>query len=252
MERLKAILADKILDLSIGSGDEVKAKVDKMQRFRDFANACQTLMIKYPSIEDELIKMVKDGDFDTKVASSRVDSVIRLADIEAAAKGDKIANQLTESADILIAEEGDMSNLSITEEPISNSVDVDNIPIEMLEGDEEVIYHPEDIDYEEVESTDEDADRGYVSYENVDTTTEANSQVGITEEYIPNEEELAAAKRKTTIRRVIQIVGVVLAVIALIFIIKFVMTHWQIILIIIGAAAVLAGLFVWFFKRKQN
>lgn len=80
MERLKAILADKILDLTSNQDVDVKSRIDKMQRFRDFANACQALMIKYPQIEDELIKMVHDGDFDTKVASSRVDSIIRLAE----------------------------------------------------------------------------------------------------------------------------------------------------------------------------
>ena len=66
MERLKAILADKILDLSANNGDEVKATLEKIQRFRDFANACQTLMKKYPAIEDELIEMVQSNDFDTK------------------------------------------------------------------------------------------------------------------------------------------------------------------------------------------
>lgn len=81
MEKLKSILADKILDLSTENGDLVKVKIDKIQRFRDFANACQTLMIKYPQIEEELIAMVKADDYDTKVASSRVDSVIRMADI---------------------------------------------------------------------------------------------------------------------------------------------------------------------------
>ena len=270
MERLKAILADKVLDLSIGNGDEVKAKVDKIQRFRDFANACQTLMKKYPSIEDELIKMVESGDFDTKVASSRVDTVIRLADTEAAAAG-RIIPQ---------------------DNVVADSSDTDDFPMEIVEPAEDQVYTPEDIEYEELEpSADENTDKSYVSYEDIrsgednetlsesgislaaeesgldsdaelepDTVTEAilssenkeyASQVQLEDDNSSYQEDVLAAKRKLHIRRTIQIVGIVVAVVALIFIIKFVMIHWQTILIVAGILAVLAILFVWF-KRKRK
>jgi len=315
MERLKSILADKILDLSAGSGDEVKAKIDKMQRFRDFANALKSLMIKYPAIEDELISMVEDGDFDTKVASSRVDTVIRLADIEAAQTSRIITPQIEEpKEELLIPEESEVVNLPVVEEvqpaPVSEEIEDDNttgdtqepdeepepevepsaddIPMEIYQGEEEPVYHPEDVDYEEVPvSTEEEEEKGYVSYESIrdediytvseselepDEVTESiiaqdseeefspeemtgelelQSEAEEDENLFPSEEELAAAKRKITIRRVVQVVGIIVAVVALVFIIKFVMLHWQTILIVGGVVLVLAILIYWLVKRKR-
>lgn len=239
MERLKAILADKILDLSASNGDEVKAKIDRIQRFRDFSNACKTLMIKYPSIEDELINMVEDGDFDTKVASSRVDTVIRLAD--KAAQSSIPTPQIEES-----------------EEPETSDPD-DDIPMEVYQGEEEPAYQPEDVDYEELEpSSDKDNKEDYASFEEFtentepDTITEqiAEFETGKESNHLLSDDE-AAAKRKVTIRRVTQAIGAILAIVALIFIVKFVMIHWQTILIIAGVLLVLIILFFWF-KRKRS
>ncbi|MFV0537707.1 MAG: LPXTG cell wall anchor domain-containing protein [Dysgonomonas sp.] len=240
MERLKAILADKILDLSAGNGDEVKAKIEKIHRFRDFANACKTLMIKYPAIEDELINMIEDGDFDTKVASSRVDTIIRLAD------------KAGESAIPTPQIEGDK------ESDNSNS-DIDDIPMEVYQGEEEPVYQPEDIDYEELESSPTENDKDdYVPFEDFteniepDTVTEqVLESEGQEESYNSLSEEELAAKRKLTIRRVTQGVGAILVIVALIFIVKFVMVHWQTILIIAGVLLILVILFFWF-KRKRR
>ncbi|WP_108821696.1 hypothetical protein [Dysgonomonas sp. Marseille-P4361] len=81
MDRLKSILADKILDLSTEAGEgDIRARLDKIHRFRDFANACKSLMTKYPGIESELIGMVMDDNFDTAEASSRVDKIVDLAE----------------------------------------------------------------------------------------------------------------------------------------------------------------------------
>lgn len=244
MERLKAILADKILDLSAGNGDEVKAKIDRIQRFRDFANACKTLMLKYPAIEDELITMVEDGDFDTKVASSRVDTVIRLADKAAQSSVSAPAPQIED-----------------TKEPDSPEPDVEDIPMEVYQGEnEEPIYQPEDVDYEELESkTTENNDGDYVPFENFtentepDTITEqiAESEVEEDNNVSASDEDELAAKRKLTIRRVIQGIGAILVIVALIFIVKFIMGHWQTILIIAGVLLVLVILFFWF-KRKRS
>ncbi|HMM01287.1 MULTISPECIES: hypothetical protein [unclassified Dysgonomonas] len=297
MERLKAILADKILDISSASGDEVKAKIDKMQRFRDFAYACQTLMKKYPAIEDELIKMVENGDFDTKVASSRVDTVIRLTDTEAAQAGRIIIPQITEPAtaegsytEAPIAGENEVSDLPENKEAEPQYTSVDDIPMEIVLPEEEQGHQPEDIDYEELQSSPEEDAENYVPFENVnpgeesgeagisleaeenyeselypdsetepDTITEAiikSEQKEVKPEIYgeeiedgPSEEE-RAARRKVIIKRIIQVAGLVAIVVALIFIVKFVMLHWQTILIIIGVLAALAILFFWF-KRKR-
>jgi hypothetical protein len=350
MERLKSILADKVLDLSSGNGEEVKSKIDKIQRFRDFANALKSLMIKYPAIEDELIAMVEHGDFDTKVASSRVDTVIRLSDTEAAQAGKVMPQSLIEPVAIpeepvvvppvAVIEESREDEVPAGNETVGEAIETaapqaesyinpDDIPMEIYEGAEEPLYQPEDIEYEELEpSLAEEAAKGYVPYENMgndeneqepqfpeeltDELLEADASVINEDDEFPepdgeaeaqiiqdytdiheivseqedryiqeqysepetvavqpqpdenavaddveedDEEELIseeerAAKRKMTIRRVLQVSGIILAVVALIFIVKFIMSHWQTVLIILGIVIVLAILIVWL-KRKR-
>lgn len=249
MERLKSILADKVLDLSSGNGEEVKAKIEKIQRFRDFANALKSFMIKYPAIEDELISMVEDGDFDTKVASSRVDTIIRLADTERAQAG-KFTPQIVEPIGVENQSPLDENEELETEDSYINP---DDIPMEIYEGEEEAVYRTEDVDFEEIESISEDVVKGYVPFEDV----KAEEHVDIEESRESEEddsldisEEEKAAKRKQTIRRVLQIVGIILAVIALIFIIKFIMTHWQTVLIVLGILVAL-GILIFWLKRKR-
>lgn len=237
MERLKSILADKVLDLSSGNGEEVKAKIEKIQRFRDFANALKSFMIKYPAIEDELISMVEDGDFDTKVASSRVDTIIRLADTERAQAG-KFTPQIVEPIGVENQSPLDENEELETEDSYINP---DDIPMEIYEGEEEALVQTEDVDFEEIESISEDVAKGYVPFE--DVKSEEDDTLDISEEE-------KAAKRKQTIRRVLQIVGIILAVIALIFIIKFIMTHWQTVLIVLGIVVAL-GILIFWLKRKR-
>ena len=152
------------------------------------------------------------------------------------------------------------------------------------------IVHTEDIDYEELQSSPEEDTENYVPFEDInpvgetdetgisleseenyeselypdsetepDTITEAiieSEQKEVKAETYEEEiedglsEEELAARRKIIIKRVIQVAGLVAIVVALIFIVKFVMLHWQTILIIIGVLAVLAILFFWF-KRKR-
>ena len=199
MERLKSILADKVLDLSSESGDAVKVKIDKIQRFRDFANALKSLMVKYPTIEDELIAMIEDGDFDTKVASSRVDTVIRLADTEAAQTNRitpiQIIHPIEESlieeeTDALIEE--DLTDNTIAKESelidnddFANYINPDNIPMEIYEGSEESLYEPEDIDDEVSDESSESEDE-YASYTNIE-----NEDVSISEKSNIDNPEIA-------------------------------------------------------------
>lgn len=232
MEKLKSLLADKILDLSTENGDAVKAKIDKIQRFRDFANACQTLMIKYPQIEDELVRMVSAGDYDTKVASSRVDTIIRISDN---------VNTRPDSNE----SSGYVNKSDVDEEQL--------IP-ETFEEQEPVVWKPEDADYEEVEITEEEKkDKGYVPFEevNADESISPNADVEHEDVKEPSAEEPEDINQKATIRKVVQIAGIVLAVVAIIFIVRFVMTHWQTILIILGIAIAILAL-VWYIRRKRS
>lgn len=249
MERLKAILADKILDIPAGNGDDVKIRIDKIQRFRDFANACKTLMIKYPAIEDEFIEMVNNGDFDTKVASSRVDTIIRLADVEAS-RNDKNLSQETTikekiegSSEEVIISESVLSEIEMEQEDDIKSTLFIDVPSDI--SDKGKYNQPEDIEYEELDLSDDVEE--YTSYEK----EEPKQDEAVEDVIYPSEEELAVMKRKTTIRRILQVAGIVVAVLALIFIIRFVMSHWQIILIVLGVITVLSLLFVWY-KRKHS
>ncbi len=249
MERLKSILADKVLDLSSGNGEEVKAKIEKIQRFRDFANALKSFMIKYPAIEDELISMVESGDFDTKVASSRVDTIIRLADTERAQAG-KFTPQIVEPTSAENQLPLDENEESAVEDSYINP---DDIPMEIYEGEEETLVQTEDVDFEEIESISEEVEKGYVPFEDVKSEEHLDierSRENEEDDSLDISEEEKAAKRKQTIRRVLQIVGIILAVIALIFIIKFIMTHWQTVLIVLGIFVALSILIFWL-KRKR-
>lgn len=231
MEKLKAALADKILDLSTNNNDDVKSKVDRIQRFRDFANACQTLMKKYPQIEDELIAMVNANDYDTKVASSRVDTIIRMADSNNA-----------------------NSEIHATQSEAVKKEEEILIPETFEEQEPAPIWKPEDTDYEEVETEHEDEiGKGYVPFEEVNakdnsTTIDETIETEIDTEL--SEEEQASLKRKAIIRRVAQLVGIIAAILIVIFIVKFVLVHWKVILIILGAALALLGIW-WYFKRKR-
>lgn len=249
MERLKSILADKVLDLSSGNGEEVKAKIEKIQRFRDFANALKSFMIKYPAIEDELISMVESGDFDTKVASSRVDTIIRFADAERAQAG-KFTPQIVEPTSAENQSPLDENEESAVEDSYINS---DDIPMEIYEGEEETLVQTEDVDFEEIESISEEVEKGYVPFEDVKSEEHVDidgSRESEEDDTLDISEEEKAAKRKQTIRRVLQIVGIILAVIALIFIIKFIMTHWQTVLIVLGIVVAL-GILIFWLKRKR-
>ncbi|MDR3056720.1 MAG: hypothetical protein LBU84_01100 [Prevotella sp.] len=288
MERLKSILADKVLDLSSESGDAVKVKIDRIQRFRDFANALKSLMVRYPAIEDELIAMVEDGDFDTKVASSRVDTVIRLADTEAA-QINKVApiqlDQIQIEESVVISEDEKEPDTFIEEDLRAKTLGSElteytspDIPMEVYRGNEEPLYRQEDIDNEASDDSVE-SENEYITYANVeeeDPNTEVIEKQSvsyedsenlksetdtITEDILESEEENQAeditlteeekaARRKVIIKRVIQVTGIILAVVILIFIIKFVMSHWQAVLVIGGIVIVLVILFVWL-KRKR-
>lgn len=215
MDRLKAILVDKILDLTSSDSDDVKVRLDKIQRFRDFSNACQSLIAKYPQIEDELIKMVNDGDFDTKIASSRVDSVIRMSEMN--------------------------GNTNVPQE---QDVQESDAPSSMP-------THTEDISFEILDATIDNEDEiGYVDFEDVKDIKHREEAILEIETDL-SEDELAAIKRKKVIKKVLQIAGIIITVTLLILIIKFVMNNWQTILIVLGVVLLILIL-VWLLKRKRS
>lgn len=236
MDKLKAAIADKILDLSNSGGDEIRIKLEKINRFRDFSDACRSLIQKYPAIELELIRMVENNDFDTKIASSRVDTIIRLS--ENNTSSNPIQNNI----------EKDIHELEDIKEQLPTPP-VSDIPsqIEEEQSIREVTsslsqeksatphYLPEDIDYEEVTNIPE-AEKEYADFEEI--TTEFNPPIESLNIESSNK-ELETKDSKETIKKGLLVCGIIAVIIALIFIIKFVINNWEIILWIIGGLIVI-------------
>lgn len=216
MERLTSVLANKIIEISASSGDDVRNKLDKVNRFRDFTQACQSLVTKYPEIEDEFIRMVEQNDFDTRTASSRVDSVIRFAETP---KSSASTPQI------------------IDDEPI-NEIENENIETE--------IFH----DYE-IENQGEAEIVEYTDFEEHDSPEEVIEMLDKEEAISEPTDDNTESEQKQKIRRIIQIIGIVIAVIILIFIIKFVLIYWKTILYILGGIALVAIL-VWIVIKRNK
>ncbi len=220
MEKLKSILADKIIEVSSSEVTDIKSRLDKINRFRDFAEACQSLMDKYPEIEDELIRMVKNNDFDAKVAASRVDTIIRLHQ----------EKTLTEHS-----VEEDISN---RDENIESSVD-------------DFEQFPEDIDYEEVSADDTTNNKEYAEFEDVDETLLNETSVNKPEFNDDGEDDTEPITRNETVKKVVQAIGVILAIGLFIFLVVFIMNNWKTVLWVLSGL-MLVVFVIWFLKRKYK
>ena len=246
MDNLKSAIADKILDLSTSGGDEMRVKLEKINRFRDFADACRSLIQKYPAIESELLRMIENNDFDTKIASSRVDTIIRLSENNPpnSQAQSHIKQDITELKDIqehLSPSESDVSDKA--GEKVGNNI----VTIPVLEESEPEQYLPEDIDYEEVKPlTISSEEKEYAVFEEVTPVNNTPKN-----EESPIKEVIENSSNKENIKKGLLICGVIAVIIALIFIIKFVINNWEIILWIIGGLIVLgiAGIVI---KRNRK
>ena len=77
MYQLRIAIANKILELSSVDAELLKPKLREIQRFSDFADACESMMQRYPNIQSELLQMVDNDDFDTAKASRTVDLILQ-------------------------------------------------------------------------------------------------------------------------------------------------------------------------------
>ncbi|PXV63139.1 hypothetical protein CLV62_11521 [Dysgonomonas alginatilytica] len=248
MDNLKSAIADKILDLSTSGGDEMRAKLEKINRFRDFADACRSLIQKYPAIESELLRMVENNDFDTKIASSRVDTIIRLSE------NNTPTNQIHNNIEKDIIELEDIKeHLPTPTTDIQDQIIEQNQPIQEIvssvqENTEPQKLLPEDIDYEEIAITPE-IDKEYADFEEVAPID--NKPVDTFQSEESPVKEIETQSNKETIKKGLLICGIIAVIIALIFIIKFVINNWEIILWIIGGIIVvgIAGIVI---KRNRK
>ncbi len=260
MNRLKSVLADKIIDVSSSEANDLKIKLDKINRFRDFTEACHTLIEKYPEIEDEFIRMVKNNDFDAKVAASRVDTIIRLSQNHQSVTEQQRKEDISELEDIKSNEEINQPLSSDLTEP---SQAVENSPSRVFHETEipqtEIPqYLPEDIDYEEISDSENEDDKEYAQYEEIDdkalpSPDEIIDFTDNTSEQQPKSENIEENKpvRNENIKRVVQVIGAVIIIVLFIFLVVFVINNWQTVLWVLAGVLVVA-LLIWFLKRKNN
>lgn len=218
MERLKSVLADKIIEVSSESGESTKTTLDKINRFRDFAFACETLMVKYPRIEEELIQMIQVNDFDTRIASSRVNNIISVIE----SGGSFPVNSVVQT--------------SIPEVPPSPAMQEQ---VGVAEPEESVFASGEpnmevhEVDQVEVHGESQNTGSNYAASENVEFEYAEENKV------------------KSNAQRLLLVAGVVVGIVFLYFAIKFVFHNWKTILIVLGVIAAIGGL-LWFVATKKN
>ncbi len=213
MERLKSVLADKIMEVSSVSGDYSKLNLEKLNRFRDFAFACEALMKKYPRIEDELVGMIQSNDFDTRVASSRVNNIIAMMENGGGFEQQAGANHEIADSSAEFSPNPDQPNAEANQHALIEDT---------------VLSDVDDRDGLVGETT-----SNYGASENLEFDYSSENKI------------------KTNLNRVLIVLAVVAGVVLAYFAIKFVIHNWRIILIVIGIIAATGGL-LWFLSNKKN
>lgn len=246
MDSLKSAIADKVLEISSSGRSDMREKLDKINRFRDFVNACQALIEKYPAVESELRRMVELGDFDTKTASIRVDTIIRLS--ENSPSGNMSYNNEIER---------DRSRLGQITSRISG-YEEGNLSEESYE----------DIGYKEMNRP---GQKQFIDFDDIaDYTGEKPSETGTSDvdvetnkqnEYLPyrdliienNTVKPQANPTKDTAKKGIQVVVAIVAIVILIFAIVFVIRNFETVLWGLGIVIILAFI-VWIivFNKKNK
>jgi len=255
MDNLKSAIADKVFEVSSLNETEMRAQLEKISRFRDFANACQVLMNKYPAIETELLRMVENNDFDTKIASTRVDTIIRLSESGA------LADQ---------AKKADVAKDISTLEDITENVSSDTPGYSPEDGiyKEMEIKMPayntnEYIDFEEIKDytgapvLSEQAEDAHTDVEEdiEDETEEEMDETDITPYREPVIDQSPvkphANQAKDTAKKGVQLVIAIVAIVAIILIIVFVIQNLETVLWGLGVILVLLAIIWMLLKRKK-
>jgi hypothetical protein len=269
MNNLKSAIAEKVLEISASDSSDIKLKLEKINRFRDFTEACQTLIQKYPAIEDEFLRMIENNDFDARVASSRVDTIIRLSENNVSntqsheniekdiSKLEDIVEQLpsvTEKETTIYSTSSfDKENESI-EENLPNTNSTNNNASSNYYSQNQIETPIQEIVKElPQEYIDEEKEKEYIDFEEITAEDEIpieskNENINQPVEGILNP---VNTSKKDTVKKIIQVCGIVAIIVALIFIIKFVINNWEILLWILGGCIIAAGV-VWFLMRKSK
>ena len=271
MERLKVAIADKILEISSRNPEEMKYRLGKIQRFSDFAEACKTLMAKYPEIEAELLEMVADDDFDASRASRKVDAIIsreqKMSEIVTSYThaAPQIPEEIpiitpppVETVEVIHREEIVMENEPLGEK-IPEEFSEENIIVTPPPVDELDIADEEEIMIEE-EAVAGDTPEDFFEEAGVEDELSVTEEVPesepeilfstVAEEEWDNEEK--KAKRKKQLTLLWQVLAVIVSIAVIILVVQFVINYWKTILIVLGCLLAIALLGLYLRKRNQN
>ena len=255
MDKIRTRIADKVLEISTSDSGEIKIKLERINRFRDFIEACQVLIQKYPEIESEFLRMIEHNDFDARIAASRVDTIIRLSE-NTTPKGssEKKENKVD---NVISDKEEDISKLDEILECIPKQDLTTTSPVvkeekevakNLLESEDQIksniSLEEEYVDFEEISDDEDNLEENPIEPE-VQTPTQADQLV---EEGKLN---IEPNSQKETIKKVLQVLGIVVVIVILIFVIKFIINNWQILLWILGGCIVAAGV-VWLLIKKKK
>lgn len=267
MDKLNTAIAEKVLEISNAENIEVRDKLQKINRFRDFTNACQSLIKKYPEIEDELLQMIKDNDFDARIASARVDTIIRLSENK------EINNTISDVEDDIHQLEDIIDSLPITtniEAKLDNISENEDSSISTIKSNEDLtniesksqnlsIDGKETKTLPEVEPIDIEKEKQYVDFEEIDDTENSVDSANITNAINSHEQPNISIDDKkskisgiSSLKKILWILGFIAIIIVLYIVIKFVISHWSTILWILGGCVVVALLFWYFSKQKKK
>lgn len=245
MDKINSAISEKILEISNSETYDVKEKLQKINRFRDFVSACQTLIRKYPEIEIEFLRMINSGDFDARIAAMRVDRIIQEHEDKT------IDNALKDKQEDISQLNEIIDNLPVKNQPDNNSTEVAEARIESpdQQTDEQVLITLNTPIIKDEKTTAnnnttitdaEDTNSEYIDYIEIPATPTSDTP--------PIESE---PKNNSTAKKIIYLVGAIVCIIILIYVTKFIINNWQTILYILTGCILLLGIGWYFMKRKK-
>lgn len=221
MEKLKIAIADKILEASSSDSEMMRTKLRRIQRFSDFSEALKSMMQKYPEIEEELLRMVNDDDFDTARASRRVDYILNKEHL------------------------GTSSNMSVNETIFQEEVEENVIPdakdVSSAESDD--LIGDTILPNEKEETT-------VQSYSFEDEPENNNEEIVYTtlgKEELEEDDELKRAKNKKLVITILKVILIIGVIVLLYFIFKY---YWKYILVATSIA--LIAFVAWKYYRNKK
>lgn len=263
MDKIREAIADKVLEISSSETYDIKEKLQKINRFRDLTEACQSFIKKYPEIEDELLGMIKNNDFDARVASSRIDTIIRLTEKNSIKQTVEDVKQDINKFEHIVEKLSDENGINSTthdsvlkdETNEIESINADlnsNLKLEdnlLLESDkneniqsQEKLLHEAEIDQEK--------ESQYVDFEEVEDTDSQNSSTETNIDVDLPKEDTDTQKMSNS-KKILYIVITIAAIVLIYYVILFIITNWKTILWVLIGCGGIAALVWYLIKRKK-